>query len=59
MSVTPKNNEKKFNENELLVTKTDLKGVITYANQVFIHLVGLTEEELIVPSYLIVSQLIL
>ena len=47
MYATPKNNEKKFNENELLVTKTNLKGIITYANQAFINIVGLTEEELV------------
>ena len=47
MNATPKNNERKFNENELLVTKTDIKGVITYANQAFINIVGLTEEELV------------
>ena len=47
MFATPKNNEKTFNSNELLVTKTDLKGVITYANQKFINIIGLKEEELI------------
>jgi len=43
---TPKNNEKRFNEDELLVTKTNLKGIITYANQAFINIIGLSEEEL-------------
>ena len=47
MFATPKNNEKTFNSNELLVTKTDLKGVITYANQKFINIIGLKEEELV------------
>ena len=27
--------ERHFDEDELIVSKTDLKGVITYANQVF------------------------
>ncbi|MEO1954668.1 MAG: PAS domain-containing protein [Campylobacterales bacterium] len=44
---TPKNNEKKFNADELLVTKTNTKGIITYANQAFIHIIGLEEEELV------------
>ena len=47
MYTTPKNNEKSFNENELLVTKTNLKGIITYANQAFVNIVGLKEEDLI------------
>jgi len=47
LKTTPKNNEKKFSENELLVTKTNLKGVITYANRAFINIVGLQEEELV------------
>jgi len=47
LNATPKNNERKFDENELLVTKTNVKGVITYANQAFINIIGLTEEELV------------
>ena len=47
MYSTPKNNEKKFNEDELLVTKTNLKGTITYANQAFINIIGSSEDELI------------
>jgi PAS domain S-box-containing protein len=47
MGITPKNNEKTFKQNELLVTKTDLKGKITYANQAFINIVGLSESELL------------
>ncbi len=47
MGITPKNNEKMFKQNQLLVTKTDLKGKITYANQAFINIVGLSENELL------------
>ena len=47
MDVVATNNEKKFNENTILVTKTDLKGIITYANRGFIKIVGLNEDELI------------
>lgn len=32
--------ERTFNENELIVSKTDLKGRITYANKVFLRLYG-------------------
>lgn len=39
--------ERFFNEEEVIVSKTDLKGRITYANRVFIRLSGFTEPELI------------
>ena len=39
--------EHKFADNVILVSKTDLQGKITYANQEFIKIVGFSEEELI------------
>lgn len=39
--------ERTFPSTELVVTKTDLKGRITYANDVFIELSGYSESELI------------
>lgn len=47
MGITPKNNEKTFGQNQLLVTKTDLKGRITYANQAFINIVDMDEDALL------------
>lgn len=47
MKITPKNSEKVFAENELLVTKTDLKGIITYANREFMHIVEIDENVLV------------
>jgi len=47
MGMTPNSNEKHFRHDELLVTKTNLKGIITYANKSFINIVGMDEEELI------------
>ncbi|MEA2072932.1 MAG: PAS domain S-box protein [Campylobacterota bacterium] len=47
MSIIPINQEKKFDANTLLVTKTDLKGKITYANRGFKDIVAMSEEELI------------
>jgi PAS domain S-box-containing protein len=36
-----------FEENEVIVSKTDLKGHITYANDVFVRVSGYAEAELI------------
>lgn len=36
-----------FNENDFIVSKTDLRGVITYGNEHFITLSGFSEAELI------------
>ena len=41
------NQEHTFDHDVILVSKTDLKGNITYANQDFIDMVGFTEKELI------------
>ena len=37
--------ERFFEDDELIVTKTDLKGRITYCNDVFIRLAGFSEKE--------------
>jgi len=39
--------ERHFDANEVIVSKTDLKGKITYANQVFLRLSGYTEQEIL------------
>lgn len=38
--------EKSFGENEIIVSKTDLRGVITYVNDVFVRVSGYTERQL-------------
>ncbi|MEU8236688.1 PAS domain-containing protein [Actinoplanes missouriensis] len=43
--VRPSGVERTFSEGELIVTKTDPRGVITYANDVFLRMSALTEEE--------------
>lgn len=43
----PTNHEKHFLENEIIVSKTDTKGRITYGNDIFIRISGYTEEELL------------
>ncbi|MCG8559994.1 MAG: PAS domain-containing protein [Hyphomicrobiales bacterium] len=39
--------EQFFDENDIIVSKTDLKGRITYANDVFMNIAGYTEKELL------------
>lgn len=46
-TVHPTRRERTFNENDIIVSKTDLKGVITYANKTFIDVSGYSEEELL------------
>lgn len=45
--IVPTGRELRFSEDELIVSKTDARGVITYANDVFSRVSGYTEGELI------------
>ncbi len=45
--IQPTGQEIHFNNDEIIVSKTDLRGIITYANDVFVRVSGYTEEELI------------
>ncbi|MAU41650.1 MAG: chemotaxis protein [Kordiimonas sp.] len=47
IQVTPTQNEITFGDGELIVSKTDLKGHITYANDVFMRVSQFDEHELI------------
>lgn len=44
---SPIEREKTFAEDEIIVSKTDTKGVITYGNELFIQMSGYEEEELL------------
>ena len=46
MKSKPNLQERQFPENEIIVSKTDLKGKILYGNRIFIELSGYTEKEL-------------
>ena len=45
LSITPKGVEQFFGDDEIIVSKTDLKGRITYCNDVFLRIAGYTEKE--------------
>ena len=45
--VQPTGRERLWGEEEIIVSKTDLKGVITYANLTFLKISGYSEEELL------------
>ncbi len=44
---TPSGREVSFSEQELIVSKTDLRGIITYANDVFLRVSGYAESDVI------------
>lgn len=46
-TIRPTGRERTFHEDDIIVSKTDLKGVITYANQVFVKVSGFTEQEIL------------
>jgi len=45
MKTTLTGNERFFGNDDIIVTKTDLKGRITYGNRVFLEIAGYTERE--------------
>lgn len=40
-------NERSFGEDEIIVSKTDTRGIITYVNELFVDISGYTEAEMI------------
>jgi PAS domain S-box-containing protein len=48
--------ERTFGDDDVIVTKTDAKGEITYANDVFLELAGLTETEAIGAPHSIIRH---
>ena len=41
------NNEVTYDDNDLLISKTDTKGKITYCNEVFMRIAGYSEHEML------------
>jgi PAS domain S-box-containing protein len=56
VEVLPTGRESPFGENELIVSKTDLKGRITYANDVFLRVSRYTREEIIGAPHSIIRH---
>jgi len=50
------NKEKVINENDFIVSKTDLKGYITYCNRIFVEMAGWSREELIGANHNIIRH---
>ncbi|MBT5659798.1 MAG: PAS domain-containing protein [Rhodospirillaceae bacterium] len=46
-TITPTGVERHFDKDEIIVSKTDTKGVITYGNRVFFRIAGYSEEEML------------
>ncbi len=55
-SIEPTGREQFFADDEIIVSKTDLRGIITYANDVFIRVSGYTESELIGTAHSILRH---
>ena len=55
-SITPTGVEVFFDADDIIVSKTDLKGRITYANKVFVDICGYTEAELIGQPHSIIRH---
>lgn len=47
LAIPPSGREISFGEHEIIVSKTDARGIITYANDVFQRVSGYTEPELV------------
>jgi len=54
--VKPTNVEKKMRDNDFIVSKTDLKGRITYCNRVFMEFAKYKEEELLGQAHSIIRH---
>jgi len=54
--IKPTNNERIFPEDNILVSKTDVKGIITYCNHSFLEISGYSESELLGKQHNIVRH---
>jgi PAS domain S-box-containing protein len=54
--ITPTSVERLMREDDFIVSKTDLKGRITYGNRIFIEFSGYTEQELLGTQHNIIRH---
>ncbi len=54
--ITPTGRESRFGDEEIIVSKTDVKGRITYANDVFLRVAQYTAEDLIGQPHSIIRH---
>ena len=47
LNITPNNNRRDLGPNDFIVSKTDTKGRITYANRIFMDIAGFPESDLL------------
>ncbi|ACG76858.1 aerotaxis receptor [Phenylobacterium zucineum HLK1] len=55
-TVQPTGRERSFGRDEIIVSKTDTRGVITYANPVFLRLADLTEAEAVGAPHAVIRH---
>lgn len=55
-NVRPTNVEKLMRDDDFIISKTDLKGLIKYGNRIFIEFSGYTEKELIGANHNIIRH---
>src|SRR5690606_37840174 len=55
-AITPTRDERIMREDDFIVSKTDLKGRITYGNEIFIEFSGYTEQELLGSQHNIIRH---
>lgn len=56
LTIKPTNVERFFDESDLIVSKTDLKGHITYGNETFLKIAGYSEEEILGQPHSIIRH---
>lgn len=54
--IQPTGREVHFDERDIIVSKTDLKGRLTYANRTFMNIAGYTEKELLGKPHSIIRH---
>lgn len=54
--ITPTGRERFFGEDELIVSKTDTRGRLAYANHTFLRISGFTEEEILGQPHSIIRH---